>query len=51
MSKQLPPFEPGGLIGTNDLWIAAPALVHGMPLVTNNTTEFRRVPGLEVLEY
>jgi tRNA(fMet)-specific endonuclease VapC len=41
----------GNLIGTNDLWIAATALVHGMPLVTNNSDEFRRVPGLEVLEY
>ena len=41
----------GNLIGTNDLWIAATALVHGMPLVTNNAVEFRRVPGLEVLEY
>ncbi|HEX7260913.1 MAG TPA: type II toxin-antitoxin system VapC family toxin [Luteolibacter sp.] len=41
----------GNLIGTNDLWIAATALVHGMPLVTNNADEYRRVPGLEVLEY
>jgi predicted nucleic acid-binding protein len=41
----------GNLIGTNDLWIAATALVHGMPLVTNNADEFRRVPGLVVLEY
>jgi tRNA(fMet)-specific endonuclease VapC len=41
----------GNLIGTNDLWIAATALVHGMPLVTNNADEFRRVPGLMVLEY
>lgn len=41
----------GHLIGTNDLWIAATALVHGMPLVTSNADEFRRVPGLEVLEY
>jgi len=41
----------GNLIGTNDLWIAATATVHGMPLVTNNADEFRRVPGLEVLEY
>ena len=40
----------GKLIGTNDLWIAATALVHGMPLVTNNADEFRRVPELEVLE-
>ena len=36
----------GQLIGTNDLWIAATALAHDLPLVTNNTTEFARVPGL-----
>lgn len=41
----------GNLIGSNDLWIAATALVHGMPLVTNNANEFRRVPDLDVLEY
>ena len=41
----------GNLIGTNDLWIAATALVHDMALVTNNGDEFRRVPGLVVLEY
>ena len=41
----------GNLIGANDLWIAATVLVHGMPLVTNNTVEFRRIPGLEILEY
>lgn len=41
----------GNLIGTNDLWIAATALSHDMPLVTNNVGEFRRVPKLRVLEY
>lgn len=41
----------GGMIGTNDLWIAATALVHGMGLVTANQSEFERVPGLEVLGY
>ncbi len=41
----------GLLIGSNDLWIAATALVHGMPLVTRNVGDFRRVPGLEVLDY
>ncbi len=43
--------EKGTLIGTNDLWIAATALVHGMGVVTNNRNEFDRVPGLEVLEF
>jgi len=34
------------IIGGNDLWIAATALAHGATLVTNNTGEFSRVPGL-----
>jgi transposase len=33
-------------IGGNDLWIAATALAHGAILVTNNTDEFARVPGI-----
>jgi len=33
-------------IGPNDLIIAAVALAHGCVLVTNNTQEFSRVPGL-----
>jgi tRNA(fMet)-specific endonuclease VapC len=41
----------GRLIGTNDLWIAATAIAHGMPLVTANTEHFMRVPGLEVRAY
>ena len=36
----------GVVIGGNDLWIAATALAHGATLVTNNTAEFSRVPGL-----
>jgi len=41
----------GLLIGANDLWIGATALAHDQPLVTRNTAEFRRVPGLTVLDY
>lgn len=41
----------GGLIGTNDLWIAATALVHGAGVVTSNGDEFRRVKGLAVLSF
>jgi tRNA(fMet)-specific endonuclease VapC len=36
----------GTLIGPNDLIIAAIALAHGFTLVTHNTQEFSRVPGL-----
>lgn len=38
----------GKPIGGNDLFIAAHALALGVPLVTNNTREFMRVPGLKV---
>ncbi|MFZ4776267.1 MAG: type II toxin-antitoxin system VapC family toxin [Terrimicrobiaceae bacterium] len=41
----------GTLIGTNDLWIAATARFHGMPLVTANHVEFSRVAGLEILAF
>ena len=41
----------GLLIGANDLWIAATAIVHGLPLVTRNPSHFRRVPGLSVVTY
>jgi tRNA(fMet)-specific endonuclease VapC len=39
----------GQPIGPNDLLIAAIAVANGFALVTHNTAEFRRVPGL-VLE-
>jgi tRNA(fMet)-specific endonuclease VapC len=38
----------GEPIGGNDLWIAAHARVAGLTLVTNNTGEFSRVPGLKL---
>ncbi len=41
----------GRLIGANDLWIAATAIAFSKPLVTRNTRDFRRVPGLEVRTY
>ena len=41
----------GLLIGANDLWIGATALAHDQPVVTRNTAEFRRIPGLTVLDY
>jgi tRNA(fMet)-specific endonuclease VapC len=43
----------GTPIGANDLWIAATALRHDLPLVlvTANLREFSRVPGLKIVEY
>jgi tRNA(fMet)-specific endonuclease VapC len=41
----------GTLIGANDMWIAATALANGLPVVTRNSDEFRRVPALDVLSY
>ena len=39
------------LIGANDHWIAAAALEHSLPLVTNNSDHFKRIAGLEVVDY
>lgn len=41
----------GLLIGGNDLWIAATALAHDLPVVTRDIEHYRRVPGLEVVSY
>ena len=41
----------GTPIGPYDLLIAATALEHGSTLVTNNTREFARVPGLVVEDW
>jgi tRNA(fMet)-specific endonuclease VapC len=38
-------------IGANDLWIAAHAAIRGMTVVTGNTSEFQRVPGLPVEDW
>jgi tRNA(fMet)-specific endonuclease VapC len=38
----------GGMIGNNDLWIAAHAKAAGLILVTNNEREFRRIEGLGI---
>lgn len=38
----------GKVIGNNDLWIAAHARAAGLVLVTHNTREFSRVPGLKL---
>jgi predicted nucleic acid-binding protein len=41
----------GRLIGTNDLWIAATSIRHGIPLVTANSGALARIDGLEVISY
>ena len=41
----------GTPIGPNDLMIAAIARIHGLTLVTNNTKEFSRVPGLKLEDW
>jgi tRNA(fMet)-specific endonuclease VapC len=41
----------GTLIGSMDMMIAAHALACGLVMVTNNTGEFRRVPGLRVEDW
>lgn len=41
----------GNRIGHNDLLIAATALTHNAVLVTSNTKEFVRVPGLAVEDW
>lgn len=41
----------GVVIGANDLWIGCSTLRHRLPIVTANEEHFRRIEGLEVLEY
>jgi tRNA(fMet)-specific endonuclease VapC len=43
--------ENGQFIGGNDLWIAATGLAYRMPIVTRNIEHYRRVPGLQIVEY
>ncbi len=40
--------ERGRLIGNNDLWIGAHAMVLDVTLATNNEREFKRIAGLSV---
>lgn len=38
-------------VGINDLWIAASAIEHKLPLLTRNVRELSRVDDLKVLDY
>ncbi len=44
-------WQTGRLIGPMDMLIAATALAHDAILVTNNTDEFSRVPGLRIEDW
>lgn len=44
-------IKQGTPIGPNDLVIAATALAHQVTLVTHNTAEFSRVPGLRLEDW
>lgn len=39
----------GRPIGVADAWIAATAVLHGIPLVTHNRSHYAGVPGLQLL--
>lgn len=41
-------YRRGELIGDADILIAATALAHGYPLITNNEAHHRRIAGLQV---
>jgi tRNA(fMet)-specific endonuclease VapC len=41
----------GQPIGPNDLLIASTAMAHSLILVTHNTGEFGRVPGLRIVDW
>ena len=41
----------GNPIGSMDMLIAAHAVSLGIPLVTNNTREFKRIPDLTILDW
>ena len=41
----------GRHIGDNDVWIAATAVAHGLPPVSNNVRHLGRVPGLDLRTY
>jgi tRNA(fMet)-specific endonuclease VapC len=43
--------QQGQMLGANDAYIAATALASGYALLTTDSDDFRRVPGLEILPF
>lgn len=41
----------GELIGSNDLWIGCTSLRLGIPIVTADVADFRRIDGLGIVQY
>ena len=41
----------GKMIGAHDLIIAATAIIHNCAVLTENTKEFEKVPGLETISF
>jgi tRNA(fMet)-specific endonuclease VapC len=41
--------EAGIVVADNDLWIAACALRHSIPLISNNRKHFEKIPGLQLI--
>ncbi|CAJ1510495.1 type II toxin-antitoxin system VapC family toxin [[Mycobacterium] holstebronense] len=41
----------GNMIGSNDLWIGCTSLRLGIPVLTHNVADFRRIQGLGVISY
>ncbi|MGF2951448.1 type II toxin-antitoxin system VapC family toxin, partial [Mycobacterium sp. THU-M116] len=41
----------GELIGANDLWVGCTSLQLGIPIVTANVADFRRIDGLGIVQY
>jgi predicted nucleic acid-binding protein len=41
--------EAGSVVADNDLWIAACALRHSIPLISNNRKHFEKITGLHLI--
>ena len=43
--------QKGITLGAHDLMIGATAIVHGFPILTSNSTDFLRIPGVTVVDF